>query len=163
MGVHPRSLPQSKLAVGHPVSAGGAQNQSCDSATAFASLQGRLGTTIPLSSSHLFSSPGIVPSGSCGSNGLYNFPARSDRIASSVLPVNRRTGMFRASRYPTSRSTFAFGSSVSVLSYTDRKSTRLNSSHLVISYAVFCLKKKSHITLPSAAAYIAMTLSTLSE
>src|SRR5256885_13040677 len=29
----------------------------------------------------------------------------------------------------------------------DRKSTRLNSSHLVISYAVFCLKKKNkHIT-----------------
>src|SRR5256885_6360119 len=26
--------------------------------------------------------------------------------------------------------------------YLDRKSTRLNSSHLVISYAVFCLKKK---------------------
>src|SRR5256885_3519040 len=26
--------------------------------------------------------------------------------------------------------------------YADRKSTRLNSSHLVISYAVFCLKKK---------------------
>src|SRR5256885_3323268 len=33
----------------------------------------------------------------------------------------------------------------------DRKSTRLNSSHLVISYAVFCLKKKkkndSHLLL----------------
>src|SRR5256885_2774940 len=30
----------------------------------------------------------------------------------------------------------------------DRKSTRLNSSHLVISYAVFCLKKKKnqHLT-----------------
>src|SRR5256885_10843340 len=28
---------------------------------------------------------------------------------------------------------------------TDRKSTRLNSSHLVISYAVFCLKKKTYI------------------
>src|SRR5256885_1345097 len=28
--------------------------------------------------------------------------------------------------------------------HTDRKSTRLNSSHLVISYAVFCLKKKNH-------------------
>src|SRR2546426_5798591 len=27
----------------------------------------------------------------------------------------------------------------------DRKSTRLNSSHLVISYAVFCLKKKKQI------------------
>src|SRR5256885_11656162 len=30
--------------------------------------------------------------------------------------------------------------------HTDRKSTRLNSSHLVISYAVFCLKKKKIIT-----------------
>src|SRR5256885_6485511 len=28
----------------------------------------------------------------------------------------------------------------------DRKSTRLNSSHLVISYAVFCLKKKNKWT-----------------
>src|SRR2546426_5944848 len=28
------------------------------------------------------------------------------------------------------------------MSTPDRKSTRLNSSHLVISYAVFCLKKK---------------------
>src|SRR5260221_1780022 len=28
----------------------------------------------------------------------------------------------------------------------DRKSTRLNSSHTVISYAVFCLKKKTMIT-----------------
>src|SRR5439155_26820967 len=26
----------------------------------------------------------------------------------------------------------------------DRKSTRLNSSHVAISYAVFCLKKKTH-------------------
>src|SRR2546422_8434798 len=29
----------------------------------------------------------------------------------------------------------------------DRKSTRLNSSHGYISYAVFCLKKKKHIQL----------------
>src|SRR5688500_19644426 len=29
----------------------------------------------------------------------------------------------------------------------DRKSTRLNSSHLVISYAVFCLKKKNRTTM----------------
>src|SRR5437773_3672713 len=28
----------------------------------------------------------------------------------------------------------------------DRKSTRLNSSHITISYAVFCLKKKIHTT-----------------
>src|SRR2546426_7286977 len=30
----------------------------------------------------------------------------------------------------------------------DRKSTRLNSSHLVISYAVFCLKKKKITQIP---------------
>src|ERR1022692_3443159 len=30
----------------------------------------------------------------------------------------------------------------------DRKSTRLNSSHLVISYAVFCLKKKKNKKKP---------------
>src|SRR5256885_9690201 len=29
----------------------------------------------------------------------------------------------------------------------DRKSTRLNSSHLVISYAVFCLKKKKDVQI----------------
>src|SRR2546430_5452702 len=31
---------------------------------------------------------------------------------------------------------------VNIMDYTDRKSTRLNSSHSQISYAVFCLKKK---------------------
>src|SRR2546430_9656685 len=31
-----------------------------------------------------------------------------------------------------------------VVSHTDRKSTRLNSSHSQISYAVFCLKKKNN-------------------
>src|SRR5256885_9326619 len=33
---------------------------------------------------------------------------------------------------------------ISGLGARDRKSTRLNSSHLVISYAVFCLKKKKN-------------------
>src|SRR5205807_4532640 len=32
---------------------------------------------------------------------------------------------------------------ISTKARTDRKSTRLNSSHFVISYAVFCLKKKT--------------------
>src|SRR2546426_5088266 len=38
----------------------------------------------------------------------------------------------------------------------DRKSTRLNSSHLVISYAVFCLKKKKEkgITLKPEPAHL---------
>src|SRR5256885_3502339 len=33
--------------------------------------------------------------------------------------------------------------------FLDRKSTRLNSSHLVISYAVFCLKKKNSARRPA--------------
>src|SRR5258708_31638546 len=48
----------------------------------------------------------------------------------------------------------------------DRKSTRLNSSHQIISYAVFCLKKKnslSHHTRPAtrshAMLYAAMSVS----
>src|SRR2546426_9317107 len=47
---------------------------------------------------------------------------------------------------PGSPSVFALAISGSSLwlggNFIDRKSTRLNSSHLVISYAVFCLKKK---------------------
>src|SRR3712207_7198718 len=31
----------------------------------------------------------------------------------------------------------------------DRKSTRLNSSHANISYAVFCLKKKKELSIPA--------------
>src|SRR5689334_24150236 len=31
---------------------------------------------------------------------------------------------------------------IAIVSFSDRKSTRLNSSHSSISYAVFCLKKK---------------------
>src|SRR5256885_5559083 len=42
---------------------------------------------------------------------------------------------------------------IEAVAIVDRKSTRLNSSHLVISYAVFCLKKKKK--------YIPTTLLTL--
>src|SRR5258708_22385475 len=35
----------------------------------------------------------------------------------------------------------------------DRKSTRLNSSHQIISYAVFCLKKKKKTHVPKTARY----------
>src|SRR2546426_3857243 len=39
----------------------------------------------------------------------------------------------------------------------DRKSTRLNSSHLVISYAVFCLKKKKKINTEALTQYRPIT------
>src|SRR6478735_11748147 len=40
------------------------------------------------------------------------------------------------------RHSLPISSNASGVGARDRKSTRLNSSHLVISYAVFCLKKK---------------------
>src|SRR5438034_4659894 len=62
--------------------------------------------------------------------------ARKCRISptcwySRTWPRARRTGP-RSSPIPNGR---------------DRKSTRLNSSHTVISYAVFCLKKKKKTTI----------------
>src|SRR5258705_6522973 len=44
---------------------------------------------------------------------------------------------------------FSLGSYSGRASMIDRKSTRLNSSHLGISYAVFCLKKKKNLILDS--------------
>src|SRR5207249_5562234 len=43
---------------------------------------------------------------------------------------------------PNSAATFGSSTSVKMYQTLDRKSTRLNSSHVSISYAVFCLKKK---------------------
>src|SRR5207244_3652609 len=42
--------------------------------------------------------------------------------------------------------TMSFAQGFSTITMQDRKSTRLNSSHQIISYAVFCLKKKNNNT-----------------
>src|SRR3989442_11102177 len=52
---------------------------------------------------------------------------------------------------PPANDTLAGGQSAS--STIDRKSTRLNSSHVRISYAVFCLKKKKNRVLVRATPY----------
>src|SRR5205814_9201855 len=57
----------------------------------------------------------------------------------SVLSFATKTTKGRLLR---SRASYLFSCEPPMLSNTDRKSTRLNSSHLGISYAVFCLKKK---------------------
>src|ERR1035438_10726766 len=57
-----------------------------------------------------------------------------------VLRLARRCPISRASFPPSSTSTNCWARSPAPCE-TDRKSTRLNSSHLGISYAVFCLKK----------------------
>src|SRR5256885_7554279 len=57
----------------------------------------------------------------------------------------------RRSRKPSKRAASS-GISFCAISQ-DRKSTRLNSSHLVISYAVFCLKKKKNYHLLALGAH----------
>src|SRR5256885_12078000 len=59
--------------------------------------------------------------------------ADAPRAAALMSPRARISEVIRAA---------AAGGEPALLAYLDRKSTRLNSSHLVISYAVFCLKKK---------------------
>src|SRR2546426_5386720 len=60
------------------------------------------------------------------------YPTIGDNIKRSEKTVDRAMDKMRGLR-------LAF-----TMPRLDRKSTRLNSSHLVISYAVFCLKKKKN-------------------
>src|SRR2546426_8529813 len=59
-------------------------------------------------------------------------PARGTVLARHVLKEN------------VARAVLSDEHRADVADHRDRKSTRLNSSHLVISYAVFCLKKKTN-------------------
>src|SRR3712207_8561559 len=80
------------------------------------------------------------------SHAVRSVPVRlpdADRFARGDLPLDlhpdgaeARVGDRRAAR----------GAGPPGESSEDRKSTRLNSSHANISYAVFCLKKKKHIS-----------------
>src|SRR5690625_5903945 len=72
---------------------------------------------------------------------LLSFPTRrSSDLGVLVFAYSLGLGIpFVAGAMLLSRSTRALG----FLRRQDRKSTRLNSSHVAISYAVFCLKKKT--------------------
>src|SRR5256885_14679615 len=77
-------------------------------------------------------------------------PPRSTLFPYTTLFRSARTAVRKLSsnKAMETPSVAACGAAASAGS-TDRKSTRLNSSHLVISYAVFCLKKKKiHSTGP---------------
>src|SRR3712207_7193875 len=64
----------------------------------------------------------------------------------AVITLGQLTSLFFERVYdygPTGRGVVTFLSGVGIVIGLDRKSTRLNSSHANISYAVFCLKKKT--------------------
>src|SRR5258708_29192347 len=64
------------------------------------------------------------------------------RVAQSALPENQFHAFRRVALDEFGRDGFRRNLA------RDRKSTRLNSSHQIISYAVFCLKKKKQTTKP---------------
>src|SRR5256885_13335970 len=66
--------------------------------------------------------------------------AKSTREAPSRIPFLLKDPRGHADFYDALARHDAKGSANTMRSFQDRKSTRLNSSHLVISYAVFCLK-----------------------
>src|SRR5438034_5353370 len=75
---------------------------------------------------------------------LINALNRSDKFLSAVEGLKCRALRRRLENPLHLPSLQAFGPhhNITVEMPVDRKSTRLNSSHTVISYAVFCLKKK---------------------
>src|SRR6202012_6197835 len=60
-------------------------------------------------------------------------------VQTCALPISPNRGVRWSRPGPSVRNE---GTDRSTRTAQDRKSTRLNSSHIVISYAVFCLKKK---------------------
>src|SRR5256885_10039448 len=83
-------------------------------------------------------------------------PPRSTLFPYTTLFRSSSWNFREPENYPSSREPRQSESSVTTEScsqqtqeqrWGDRKSTRLNSSHLVISYAVFCLKKKKKLLL----------------
>src|SRR3712207_8304983 len=65
-------------------------------------------------------------------------PARSGRLAKGNAPASTRNDTQATVQHSANHTSAA-----------DRKSTRLNSSHANISYAVFCLKKKKRTESPT--------------
>src|SRR5438034_7685687 len=74
--------------------------------------------------------------------GIRGFHRRGRRTHRAASLVELRTGAAPRARHEQ----IAVNVRLGQRGLADRKSTRLNSSHTVISYAVFCLKKKNRIT-----------------
>src|SRR5207253_4940943 len=69
-------------------------------------------------------------------------PSARLQFASEVFQFLARNAAFQIRAGVHARSSMALKINDVTIAALDRKSTRLNSSHVAISYAVFCLKKK---------------------
>src|SRR5947207_8919227 len=77
---------------------------------------------------------------------LHSFPTRrSSDLARRMREIGELRFVTARGRHVLDEIVAADGKEVGDEVLEDRKSTRLNSSHTVISYAVFCLKKKNRL------------------
>src|SRR2546429_5045404 len=86
---------------------------------------------------------------------LFPYTTLFRSLLSIVERIRRRPASARFVEYTTTAFAVLLISFMLYVTYADikridRKSTRLNSSHGYISYAVFCLKKKKNLVLVSA-------------
>src|SRR5258708_9729226 len=75
-----------------------------------------------------------------------------DQVKLDLAAARYRLIILDEFTYPVSNGTLDVAEILATLASrpgTDRKSTRLNSSHQIISYAVFCLKKKNRTIAPT--------------
>src|SRR5687768_17895786 len=86
-----------------------------------------------------------------------------------ALPISSAVRLHHSMRFALSRITTPSGSACTArrMRARDRKSTRLNSSHGYISYAVFCLKKKTRVIrflhLPTPVSNFRLVIKTFDE
>src|SRR5438132_3182400 len=80
---------------------------------------------------------------SCAHRDLHSFPTRRSSDLSLGPWAIHRTCAGRGPSACRDRRVEHARLGAAAAGHSDRKSTRLNSSHTVISYAVFCLKKKN--------------------
>src|SRR3712207_7167037 len=72
--------------------------------------------------------------------------AKSKEVKKAKSSVGKATAASRKAAKTTTKNARKQGTVAVKNARADRKSTRLNSSHANISYAVFCLKKKNNFT-----------------
>ena len=78
--------------------------------------------------------------------GILNYMSVEYKDVNVLADDGIRQEIKEFSDWPTIPQLYVKGEFVGGCDIVDRKSTRLNSSHVVISYAVFCLKKKNSRT-----------------
>src|SRR5437870_8626502 len=95
---------------------------------------------VPRSIPIIFSAISVTPQPEGNDAGRYRLVARAKTVPGEGASMAARHAAVEGEQGPTG---LHFPACFRTRT-TDRKSTRLNSSHVAISYAVFCLKKKKH-------------------